>query len=66
VALQRARLVESELSLVPLYRGGPLFEDVLSFLGDRGFRLISLEGIDEERDTGHMLQVDAIFHRAGP
>jgi hypothetical protein len=61
--LQRARLVESELSLVSLYRGGPLFDDVVSFLRDRGFALISVEGVDEERDTGHMLQVDAILHR---
>ena len=62
-ALERAELVEAELSLVPLYRGGPLFRDVIDFLDLYGFDLIGLEGVDEERDTGHMLQVDGIFLR---
>jgi FkbM family methyltransferase len=62
-ALERSELVEAELSLVPLYRGGPLFDEVIDFLDERGFGLISLEGVDEEPDTGHMLQVDAIFLR---
>jgi FkbM family methyltransferase len=61
--LRIVEFVEAELSLVPLYRGGPLFDEVIDFLNERGFGLISLEGIDEERDTGHMLQVDAIFLR---
>lgn len=62
-ALLTAEFVETELSLVPLYRGGPLFDEVVDFLDGRGFGLISIEGIDEEQDTGHMLQVDAIFLR---
>lgn len=62
--LRHVELIEVELSLVPLYRGGPVFDEVASYLRERGFRLISLEGVDEERDTGHMLQVDAIFLRA--
>lgn len=61
--LRDAELVESELSLVPLYEDGPLYDEVIGFLDERGFSLISVEGIDEERDTGHMLQVDAIFMR---
>jgi FkbM family methyltransferase len=59
--LCRVELVEAELSLVPLYRGGPLYRDVIDHLDQRGFRLISVEGITEEPDTGHMLQVDAVF-----
>ena len=55
--------VEAELSLVKLYEGGALFDEVISFLDDRGFALVSLEGIDEEPATGQMLQVDAIFRR---
>ena len=64
-ALLTAEFVEAELSLVKLYEGGALFDEVIAFLDDRGFAVISLEGIDEERDTGHMLQVDAIFMRRG-
>jgi len=46
-ALECAELVEAELSLVPLYRGGPLFRDVIDFLDLHGFDLIGLEGVDE-------------------
>jgi hypothetical protein len=55
--------VEAELSLVPLYRGGPLYGDVIDHLDSRGFRLVSLEGITEEPETGHMLQLDGLFVR---
>jgi FkbM family methyltransferase len=57
-------VVEAEMSLVPLYAGGPLYRDVIDYLADRGFDLISVEGITEEPDTGHMLQVDGVFVRA--
>jgi FkbM family methyltransferase len=64
-ALLGAQFVEAELSLVKLYEGGALFDEVIAFLDERGFGLISLEGIDEEPESGHMLQVDAIFMRRG-
>jgi FkbM family methyltransferase len=62
--LSRVALVEAELSLVPLYRGGPLYREVIDHLDQRGFQLVSVEGITEEPETGHMLQVDAVF--SGP
>jgi FkbM family methyltransferase len=62
--LSRIDLVEAELSLVPLYRGGPLYREVIDHLDRRGFQLISVEGITEEPETGHMLQLDAVFTRA--
>jgi FkbM family methyltransferase len=61
--LSHIDLVEAELSLVPLYRGGPLYREVIDYLDQWGFQLISVEGITEEPDTGHMLQVDAVFSR---
>jgi FkbM family methyltransferase len=61
--LGRVELVEAEVSLVPLYGGGPLYRDVVDHLDQRGFRLISMEGITEEPETGHMLQLDAVFAR---
>jgi FkbM family methyltransferase len=60
-ALDAIELVDVELSLVPLYEGGPLLDEVMAFMHDREFALMSVEGVDEERDTGQMLQVDAIF-----
>jgi FkbM family methyltransferase len=62
--LARAELLEAELSLVPLYRGGPLYREVLDHIERRGFELVSVEGITEEPETGHMLQVDAVLARA--
>lgn len=56
-------LVEAELSLVPLYTGGPLYREVIDHLGAREFDLISVEGITEEPATGQMLQVNAVFAR---
>jgi Methyltransferase FkbM domain len=47
-ALLDAEFVEAELSPVRLYDGGALFDEVIGFLDDRGFALVSLEGIDEE------------------
>jgi FkbM family methyltransferase len=57
-------LVEAELSLVPLYRDGPLYGEVIEHLARRGFGLIAVEGITEEPENGHMLQLDAIFARS--
>jgi FkbM family methyltransferase len=62
-ALAHLPLVEIELSLVRLYEGGALFDQVLEFMRGHDFELIGLEGVDEERDTGQMLQVDGIFRR---
>ena len=56
-------LVETELSLLPTYDSGPLFGDVLRFLGEHGFSPISFEGVLDDSQTGEMLQVDAIFAR---
>jgi FkbM family methyltransferase len=60
-ALARTSFVEAELSLVPMYEGGPLFHDVASFLEDRGYEMISLEGVCDDPRTGVMRQVDGIF-----
>lgn len=61
--LPRVATVEAEMSLVPLYRGGPLYRELIDDLDARGFLLASVEGITEEPDTGHMLQMDGLFVR---
>jgi FkbM family methyltransferase len=55
--------IEAELSLVALYGGGPLLEEVVQYVDCRGFELVSIEGITEEPETGQMLQLDGIFVR---
>lgn len=53
--------LQLEMSLVPLYEGETLFEDMIDFLKNRGFVLVSLEPVFEDRKTGQLLQVDGIF-----
>jgi FkbM family methyltransferase len=60
-ALDDVVLVEAELSLLPTYEAGPMFEDVVAFLAEHRFSPIAFEGVLDDRATGEMLQVDAIF-----
>lgn len=62
-SLDRIDTIELEMSLVPLYDGQPLFEEVLGWLGEKGYRLVGVEPCFCDRNTGEVLQVDGIFHR---
>lgn len=55
--------VQLELSLVHLYEGGPMYDEMLSFMADRGFRLTWLEPGFADPVSGEMLQFDAAFIR---
>jgi FkbM family methyltransferase len=54
-------LVELELSLTPLYEGGPLFHEALDWLRARDFTPVAFECVLDDRRTGEMLQLDGIF-----
>jgi FkbM family methyltransferase len=60
----RAKIIIIEVSFLPLYRGGPLFEDVYQILKTRGF--IYNGNFDQilSPEDGRPLQADAIFFRA--
>jgi FkbM family methyltransferase len=61
--LDRVAAIESELSLLPLYRGQALFHEVTAYLIDAGFEPIWLEkGLIDPR-SGHLLELDAVFIR---
>jgi FkbM family methyltransferase len=62
-ALQHITGVQLELSLVPLYAGQALMPELLAFMNEQGFRLMSLEPGFTDGHTGRLLQVDAIFFR---
>lgn len=55
--------IQVELSLVPLYDGECLFDQMLPEIRNRGFDLWSLHPGLTDKTTGRLLQVDAIFFR---
>ncbi|MGI9175528.1 MAG: FkbM family methyltransferase [Rhodothermales bacterium] len=55
--------VQLELSLVPLYEGGPVLEEMLAYLAGQGFTLMSIEPTASHPRTGQQLQVDGVFFR---
>jgi FkbM family methyltransferase len=61
--LARVVAIETELSLVPLYRDQLLFREMLDLLDDAGYDLVSLEPAYADARNGHVLQVDGIFLR---
>jgi FkbM family methyltransferase len=61
--LAEVRVVECELSIVPLYRGQLLYPEMIDLFDRLGFCLAALsEGLTNPA-TGHVMQVDAIFVR---
>jgi FkbM family methyltransferase len=61
--LSQVNAVEVELSLVELYRGQPLLPEVFGHMVDRRFRCVGVDPVFVERETGYVLQVDALFVR---
>ena len=61
--LPLVRIVQLELSLVPLFVGGPLFDDLIHVMDQRGFQLAGLEPGFTDPADGHLLQVDGLFLR---
>jgi FkbM family methyltransferase len=62
-SLPRIDTIQMEMSLVPLYDGELLFNDMCSLMASKGYTLIALENGFSDRTTGQLLQVDGIFHR---
>ena len=56
--------LQVEISLVPLYKGQCLFDEMLKNLKNDGFELWSISTIFSDPNTAQLLQVDATFFRA--
>lgn len=61
--LDKIDLIQLEMSLVQLYENEPLYQEIIQYLDERGFTLISLENGFGNAQTGQLLQVDGIFQR---
>jgi FkbM family methyltransferase len=60
--LDRCVGLQLELSFVPLYSGGMLVDEAISFAYDHGFRMVALaQGFTHP--TGAVLQADGVFFR---
>lgn len=57
------RSIELELSMVPLYDGGPLFAETVARVRELGFELATLTPTFRHPQTGVLLQVDGLFIR---
>ena len=61
--MPRVMYLETELSLVKLYQGQPLFTEMMERLAALGFTLVNLDPAFVEIRTGRALQFDGIFLR---
>ena len=64
--LGRVAGLQLEMSLVPLYDGGPLIEDLVGSLRAFGFVPVWLNHGFKDAETQRLLQVDGLFLRPAP
>lgn len=62
-SLTRIQTIQLEMSLVPLYKDAPLFQECFEYLTARNYQLVSLEPGMALPATGQLTQIDGIFHR---
>jgi FkbM family methyltransferase len=62
-SLSKVKMIQVEMSLVSLYEGSWLFDDIKTFLENYGFSLVSIENGFYNKQTGFLYQVDGIFVR---
>ena len=59
--LSKIKMIQLEMSLIPLYDGEKTFEDMMDYLSDKHFKLVSIEPGFYSEKTGQLLQMDGIF-----
>ena len=60
-SLKKIKIIQLEMSIVPLYEGEMLITEMIKYLANRDFQLFSLENGHYNRETGQLLQADGIF-----
>ncbi len=56
-------MIQMEMSLVPMYKGELLFNDLCTIVSEKGYSLVAVEPVFSNPDTGQLLQLDGIFQR---
>ena len=57
------KIIQIELSLVPLFKGSPLYKEIILMLEQNGFKLFSLLPGFSDPISGQLYQMDGIFIR---
>ena len=60
ITIRKAKYCVIEMSMLPLYEGSPLFDDIYKTMRGMGFQLIGFAG-DLKGISGRQLQADGIF-----
>ncbi|MBU1344224.1 MAG: FkbM family methyltransferase, partial [Proteobacteria bacterium] len=62
-SLSHINTIQMEMSLVPLYEGELLFNEMCFLMSKKGYTLIAIKSGFSDPKTGQTLQVDGFFHR---
>jgi FkbM family methyltransferase len=62
-SLDKITGIQIEMSLVPLFKGGATIGQMIGYLEERGYCLMSVEPGFCDETTGQLLQVDGVFFR---
>jgi len=62
-SLQHIRLIQIEMSLMPLYLGAPLLQEMLSLMSSMNYNLVAVEPAFTDKKSGQLLQIDGVFQR---
>jgi FkbM family methyltransferase len=60
-SLNYIKIIQLEMSILPLYENEMPFIEMITYLNNKGFQLFSLENGFSDSTTGQLLQVDGIF-----
>lgn len=60
-SLSKVRIIQLEMSIVPMYEKEILYIEMINFMDHMGFELFSLENGFSDMKTGKLLQLDGIF-----
>ncbi len=63
-SLNNIKIIQLEMSIIPLYENEMIFVDMINYLDNNGFKLFSLENGYFDSTTGKLLQVDGIFEKS--
>lgn len=64
-SLSKIKLIQMEVSIIPLYKGETLLADMINYMDQKGFVVYNLIPGFNNFNSGQLLQTDVIFARKG-